>query len=123
MLKKHSHGLKAYGAMSEHVMLRATDLFYMPQKHVYLICKETGREEAGVQRRVPFFPGQDLNVKIPHMFDAILRIAKTNIPGIPQRTLAIQTQSSSDVLARDRFGRLDEFEPPNLTALIQKALS
>lgn len=121
-LKKHSHGLKAYGAMSEHVMDVANKLFYMPQKHMYLICKEGGREEQGINKRVPFFPGQDLNVKMPHLFDAILRVARTTIMGQNGKVLAIQTRGD-DVMARDRFGKLDEFEPPHFGNLVRKALS
>lgn len=122
-LAKHSHGLKAYGAMSDAVMETANMLFYMPQKHCYLIAKQSTVEEGGVMKRRPFFPGQDLNVKIPHLFDAILHIAKTNIPGIIQPTLAIRTVGTLDVTARDRSGRLNDLEPPDLGALIKKAMA
>lgn len=122
-LKSNKHGLKAYGEMAETVMDIANLLFYMPQKHVYLIAKQTQIEEGGVMKRRPYFPGQELNVKVPHLFDAILHIAKAQIPGIIQPQLAIRTAGTIDITARDRSGRLNELEPPDLSALIAKAMA
>lgn len=122
-LKANKHGLKAYGEMAETVMDVANLLFYMPQKHVYLIAKQTQHDEGGVMKRRPYFPGQELNVKVPHLFDAILHIAKAQIPGIIQPQLAIRTAGTIDITARDRSGRLNELEPPDLSALIKKAMA
>lgn len=122
-LKANKHGLKAYGEMAETVMDIANLLFYMPQKHVYLIAKQTQHDEGGVMKRRPYFPGQELNVKVPHLFDAILHIAKAQIPGIIQPQLAIRTAGTIDITARDRSGRLNELEPPDLSALIAKAMA
>lgn len=122
-LAQEKHGLKAYGRMAERVMDKANLLFYMPQKHVYLVAKQTQVEEGGVMKRRPYFPGQELNVKIPHLFDAILHIAKAQIPGILQPQLAIRATGTIDITARDRSGRLNELEPPDLAALIQKAMA
>lgn len=124
-LKKHSHGLKAYGTMAEKVMDRATQLFYMPQKHVYLVCKQTVLDEAGMKKRTPYFPGQELNVKIPHLFDGILHIARAQVPGIMQPTLAIRTLGTIDIMARIRTHKpqmFNELEPPDMSALIAKAM-
>jgi hypothetical protein len=125
-LKEVSHGLKAYGLMSERVMDIANLLFYMPQKHVYLIAKQSLVDEGGAMKRRPFFPGQDLNVKIPHLFDAILHIAKTFVPGMTQPQLAIRTLGTIDIMARIRTHRpnaFNELEPPDLAALIKKAMA
>jgi hypothetical protein len=125
-LSKNSHGLKAYGAMAEKVMDIANLLFFMPQKHVYLNCKQTIVDEGGAMKRRPYFPGQELNVKVPHLFDAILHISKTFVPGIAQPTLAIRTAGTIDIMARIRTHKPDmfnELEPPNLTALIAKAMA
>lgn len=125
-LAKHSHGLKAYGSMAETVNETAHLLYYMPQKHVYLICKETSIEEGGFKKRRPYFPGQDLNVKMPHLFDAILHIAKAQVPSIVQPTLAIRTLGTIDIMARIRThlpNQYSELEPPDLSALIKKAMA
>lgn len=125
-LSKNTHGLKAYGVMAEIVNERAHLLYYMPQKHVYLVCKETVIDEGGVKKRRPYFPGQDLNVKMPHLFDAILHVSKAQIPGFIKPQLAIRTLGTLDVMARIRTSRSDvfsELEPPDLAALIAKAMA
>jgi len=122
MLKRHSHGLKAYGEMSTKVMEWMNGLFYQPQKHMYLICKQTRVEENGAQKRKPFFPGNDLNVKIPHLFDLIMHLGLHSIPGVVGLQKAFCTSEQFDLLARDRSGNLATFEPPNLTDIFNKAM-
>lgn len=123
-LKEEKHGLKAYGRANERSMERAEILFFLPQKHVYLIAKQTQVDENGIMKRRPYFPGQELNVKIPHLFDVVAHVSKTSIPGVigpPQ--LAIRTAGTIDIMARDRSGRLNELEPPDLSALFKKAMA
>jgi hypothetical protein len=122
MLKVHSHGLKAYGEMSNKVMEYMNALFYQPNKHMYLICKQTRIEENGVLKRKPYFPGNDLNVKIPHLFDLIMHLGLHNIPGVMGPQKAFCTSEQFDLLARDRSGNLATFEPPNLTDIFTKAM-
>lgn len=112
-----SHGLKLYGVMAEECMVYLNKLFYMHQKHIYLICKMTKNGE----QRAPYFPGQELNVQVPHLYDGIFYIAPAQVPGIGE-TQAIRTRGTVDVLARDRSGNLADLEPPDLTALFKKAM-
>lgn len=121
-LARNKDGRKAYGEMSRRVMKIVNDLYYMPQKHIYLIAKQTVVDEGGVMTKKPFFPGQDLNVKIPHMYDEIVHIALASVPGQPKPVIAIRCQPSFDIMARDRSGKLSEFEPPDLTMLFNKCL-
>lgn len=119
--KKNSHGLKAYGNMAERVYDYLHKLYYLPNKHIYLIGKqETYTTDSGSMRR-PYFPGKELNVKVPHLFDEILHIAVANIPGAGQHK-CIRTAATFDIMARDRSGNLAEFEPLDLTALFNKAM-
>lgn len=122
-LGRNKDGRKAYGEMSRRVMDILNDLYYMPQKHVYLIAKQGNVEEGGVQMLRPYFPGQDLNVRIPHMFDEILHIGLTNVPNQPKPVTAIRTAPTYNILARDRSGKLNELEPPNLADLFAKIMS
>jgi len=123
MLNKHSHGLKAYGEMAEEVMATMNKLNYHPQKHLYLICKQTTVEQAGAQKRKPYFPGKELNVKIPHLFDEVFHLGKHTIPGVIGQQTAFCCNEQFDILARDRSGKLATFEPPNLTSIFQKAMT
>ena len=122
-LKKNKDGRKAYGEMSRAVMEIVNALYYLPNKHIYLIGKQSVADENGVMRKKPYFPGQDLNVKVPHMYDEILHIGMNQVPGMQKPVIAIRTAESYDTMARDRSGRLAELEPPDLASLFTKAMS
>lgn len=117
-LNKNKDGRKAYGELSRKVMEKLNGLYFMPQKHLYLICKEQTLDG----NRRPFFPGQDLPVKVPHLFDAVLRLAIHNVPSMGQ-VKALRCIASYDEIARDRTGNLSEFEPPDFGALVKKAMA
>jgi len=119
MLTKHAHGLKAYGEMAEAINEKLNSLFFLREKHIYLIAKMADNG----QRKTPYFPGKELNVKIPHMYDEVLYIGLARVPGVAGEVKAIRTKELSDVLARDRSGKLDELEYPDLAALFTKAMS
>lgn len=120
---RNKNGLKAYGLMAEKVMERIRAMYYMPNKHIYLICK-MGKRDAGedMVEKAPYFPGQELNVQVPHLFDLISYIDMARIPGVVNEQLAIRTRGTIGISARDRSGNLNEFEPPNLTELFAKAM-
>lgn len=115
---KHKDGRKLYGAMSLRAMKYFDALFFMPQKHVYIICKETTVDG----RKRPYFPGQDLNVKVPHRYDEILHCSLTQIATSPVPVKAFRTRETFDIMARDRTDQLNELEPCDLTALFQKCM-
>lgn len=119
-LKKNKDGRAAYGKMSNAVFDICNDLFYMPQKHIYLIAKQ-GHDDALNLKR-PHFPGQDLNVRIPHMYDEILHLGLHQPPGMMQPVRAIRCHGDFQHTARDRSGNLAEIEPPDLAALFTKAM-
>lgn len=122
-LAVNKDGRKAYGEMSREVMAIVNALYYLPNKHVYLIAKQTSVDEGGALKRKPYFPGQDLNVKVPHLYDEILHMSLATIPGVVGQQMAFRTRESFDIMARDRSGMLNEFEPTDLTALFKKAMS
>lgn len=122
-LKSNRDGRRAYGEMARTVLDYLTNLYYMRQKHVYLIGKQASVEEEGVQVKRPYFPGQELNVQVPHLYDIVAHIAKATIPGMQKPVLAIRTTATFGINARDRSGKLAELEPPNLTELFKKAMS
>lgn len=122
-LGRNKDGRKAYGEMSRRVMDHLEFLFYMPQKHTALLCKQAvidGANEAKV--RIPSFPGQDLGVKVPHLFDAFWHLDKHRIPGVAQPTRALLTQANFSTMARDRSGLLNEYEPADLSQVFHKAM-
>lgn len=115
----HRHGLQSYGYMAEKVLEQLNGLYYTKEKHTYLIAKEETQSN-GFKR--PSFPGKVLPVEVPHKYDAILRLAIHNVPGVGQ-TKAFRCIGSIDELSRNRTGILNEFEPSDYGALIRKALA
>lgn len=121
--KNNKHGLKAYGEMAESTMEHLRTLYYTRYKHTYVVCKEEIKDLDGQSMRRPYFPGQVLPISVPHLYDFILRLAKTNVPGVQGETLAFQCQGSYNVLSRNRTGNLNQYEPPNFTDLVNKAMT
>ena len=121
--KTIKHGLQQYGEMATRTMNQLRALYFTQYKHTYLICKEEVITLNNIQIRRPFFPGKQLPVDIPHMFDAILHLNKVMIPGVMGEQLAFRCIGSYDVLARNRTGTLAEFEPPNFSEIVRKAMA
>lgn len=118
-LKKHKDGRKAYGEMSSKVFPHLSNLYYMRNKHAYLIAKQT-TDESG--KYIPQFEGKDLGTKVPHMYDEILHLAKANVPGQGE-VVALRCKEAYNILARDRGGKLAEYEFPHLGNLFNKILT
>lgn len=121
-LKENKDGRKAYGVMSQAMMAHLNGLFFMQNKHTYLICKQGYAEQDNTRMAVPYFPGQDLPVKVPHLYDVILHLGIQSVPNAGQ-VKAFRCVAGFDVVARDRSGNLAEFEPCDLTALFKKVMA
>lgn len=111
-------GKAAYGEMASKTLAHLNTLYYLREKHVYLIAKQTPPGDDYPQK-MPWFPGKDLNVKVPHLFDEILHLGLAAVPSVGE-VQALRTKASYDVFARDRSGRLAEFEQPNLSVVFNK---
>ncbi len=120
--KSNKHGLAAYGEANENTYDFLRRLYYMQNKHVYLICKQEMANQQGLFIKKPYFPGRELPVKVPHLFDLILQLDVQNVPSVGQ-TKAFRCIQSIDVTARNRTGNLNEFEPPDFGELVKKAMS
>lgn len=116
------HGQAAYGEMARNTMEHLRTLFYTRHKHVYMICKEEIADVDYQSLRRPYFPGKVLPIDVPHLYDFILRLARANIPGAGEH-LAFQCVGNMNVLARNRTGNLNEYEPPHFGQLIEKAMA
>lgn len=122
-LARNKDGRKAYGEMSRTMMGYLNLMYHMPQKHTYLIGKLGIVEEGGQRVKAPFFPGQDLNTKVVHLYDLIGYIDLARPPGATKPVPAICTETSNMMRARDRSGKLDPYEPPHLGNLFNKCMA
>jgi hypothetical protein len=133
--KNEKHGQKAYGQANTRTMKVCNDLYYMRDKHIVMIGKQTIVENGSqntnsgyvmyepVLQKRPYFPGKELNTKIPHLFDNIMHLCDVTMPGFQKPQRALRTKEIPEILARDRYGNLDDLEPPDLTRLFDKALN
>lgn len=120
--KTIKHGLQQYGIMAENTMNHLRRLYFFQNMNTYLIAKEEIKTINDIHMKRPFYPGQQLNIDVPHLYDAIIRVGKVPVPGVGE-TLAFQCQASYNVLARERTGRASEFEEPNFAKLVTKVTS
>ena len=120
--KSNKHGLKAYGEMADNTMEHLRTLYYTRYKHTYVICKEEIKDMDGQSMRRPYFPGQVLPISVPHLYDFILRLSKSIVP-VHGEVLAFQCNGSYNVMARNRTGNLDDYEPPHFGNLVEKAMN
>jgi phage nucleotide-binding protein len=111
---------QAYGAMQEQV----TDLIRafrdITGKHVYFSAKlEKTQDEMGRILYTPSMPGNKTGQQLPYFFDEVLalRVEKNN-EGITER--ALQCDSDGTWTAKDRSGKLDPWESPDLGLIISK---
>jgi phage nucleotide-binding protein len=110
---------QAYGAMQEQMtdLIRA---FRDVPRHVYMTAKlEKSADEMGKIFYSPSMPGNKLGQQLPYFFDEVLalRVEKDD-KGVAQR--ALMCDSDGLWLAKDRSGRLDAWEAPDLGAIIRK---
>jgi len=116
------HGMRAYGKMARWAMEHLNDLYFMQQKHIVLICKQQAFEVNGMIYYRPYFPGRDMPVRVPHLFDLVTRLGDWNVPGVGE-TKAFRTKEQFDQMGRDRSGRLAEYEPPDFGKIVAKIMA
>lgn len=119
---KHKHLMSAYGEMSKRTMKQLELLNDQQQKHLCLIAKMGWQDDGGTQTKSPHFPGKDLNIKVPHLFDNIAYLDRVLIPKHGEQK-ALRNHPIIGIRARDRFGKLNELEPPNLTEIFRKSMA
>ncbi len=110
---------QAYGAMQEQMadIIRA---FRDLPKHVYMSAKlEKSQDELGRVLYSPSMPGNKSGQALPYFFDEVLALrVERDADGNSYRALLCDGDGSW--LAKDRSGKLDQWEPPDLGAIINK---
>lgn len=111
---------QAYGAMQEQMADIIRAFRDLPGRHVYMSAKlEKTQDEMGRVLYAPSMPGNKTGQALPYFFDEVLalRVEKDN-DGNTQR--ALMCDSDGLWLAKDRSGKLDMWEAPNLGAVFAK---
>lgn len=111
---------KAYGEMQDQMTKLIRAFRDLPGRHVYMTAKvEKSQDEMGGILFAPSMPGNKIGQALPYFFDEVLaaRVEK-DADGNTQR--AIQCESDGVWQAKDRSGKLDAWEAPDLGAIINK---
>ena len=114
---------KAYGNLQD-IMLDLMKCFRdLPGKNVYFSAKqERIQDETGRLLFGPSMPGQKLAQQVPYLFDEVFSYQMVRDENnVPKRILL--TQPDGICVAKDRSGKLDMWEDPDLGAIINKIRS
>ena len=119
-MKINKDGRAAYGEMNTTMQELIRAFRDLPGKHVYMSAKlEKSQDETGKMLYNPSMPGKSLTQGLPYFFDEVLalRVEKDG-EGVTQR--ALMCDSDGLWLAKDRSGKLEAWEAPDLGAIITK---
>lgn len=111
---------QAYGAMAEQVADLIRAFRDLSGKNVYFSAKlDKSQDEMGRVMYAPSMPGNKTGQSLPFFFDEVLalRIEK-DADGNIQR--ALMCESDGLWVAKDRSGKLDAWESPDLGQIIKK---
>ena len=110
----------AYGAMQEQMADIIRVFRDLPAKHVYMSAKlEKTQDEMGRILYAPSMPGNKTGQSLPYFFDEVLALrVERDAEGNSQR--ALMCDSDGLWLAKDRSGKLESWEAPDLTVIINK---
>lgn len=111
---------QAYGAMQEQMAEIIRSFRDLPGRHVYMSAKlEKTQDEMGRILYSPSMPGNKTGMQLPYFFDEVLALrVERDSDGNSQR--ALMCDSDGLWLAKDRSGKLDAWESPNLGEIIRK---
>lgn len=119
-MKRAKDPRQAYGEM-QHQMGELIRAFRdLPAKHVYFTAKmEKSQDEQGRMLYAPSMPGNKTGQALPYFFDEVLALrVEKDAEGVAKRALQCDTDGLWQ--AKDRSGRLDTWELPDLGAIIRK---
>jgi phage nucleotide-binding protein len=111
---------QAYGAMQEQMADIIRAFRDLPGRHVYMSAKlEKTQDEMGRVLYAPSMPGNKTGQSLPYFFDEVLALrVEKDAEGSTQR--ALMCDSDGLWLAKDRSGKLEAWEAPDLGAIINK---
>lgn len=106
---------QAYGTMQDVVASLIRDFRDLPSKHVYMSAKmEKSNDEMGKVHYSPMMPGNKAGQALPYQFDGVFALR------VEASERMLMTATDGLWQAKDRSGKLDQWEQPDLGALIAK---
>ena len=114
---------QAYGQLSDEMGEIIRAFRDIPEKNVYFSAKtEKTQDEGGKILWAPSMPGNKVGQALPYFFDLVLALrVEKDAEGKLMR--ALMTDSDGLWTAKDRSGKLDFWEAPDLGEIIRKVKS
>ena len=111
---------QAYGSMQEQMADIIRAFRDIPGRHIYMSAKlEKMQDELGRVLYAPSMPGNKTGQALPYFFDEVLALrVEKDAEGVTQR--ALMCDSDGLWLAKDRSGKLEAWEAPDLGEIIAK---
>ena len=111
---------QAYGMLNDELDQELKKWRHLNSKHVYITCKQELIQigEGGAQY-APSMPGKQLPQQMPYWGDELFALRIVNDDQGKQGRW-LQTQPDMQYYAKDRSGKLQPFEEPNLTNIFNK---
>jgi len=115
---------RAYGEVIE-VMIKTMRRFRDLPMHVVFIAKQSRErdESSGMFHYQPMMVGAKLPTQIPYFFDEVLVLRTFDDENEKGKTVTsrwLQTKIGQNYIAKDRSGKLEGFESPDLASVINK---
>ena len=117
---QNKDGRAAYGEMATQMTALIRAFRDLPGKNVLMTAKvEKSQDETGRMMYAPSMPGAKLGQTLPYFFDLVLALrVEKDADGVAQR--ALMCDSDGLWMAKDRSGKLQAWEQPDLGAIIKE---
>lgn len=117
---QNKDGRAAYGEMATQMTALIRAFRDLDSKNVLMTAKvEKSQDEIGRMLYAPSMPGAKLGQALPYFFDLVLALrVEKDADGVAQR--ALMCDSDGLWMAKDRSGKLQAWEQPDLGAIIRE---
>ena len=114
---------QAYGRMMDDMGSLIRQFRDLQGFNIYFSAKQTRVEDdfTGISSFRPLMPGKSLMNGLPFFFDEVMAL-RVGVADDKSTYRYVQTQSDIQYIAKDRSGKLDEMERPDLTHIFSKIL-
>jgi hypothetical protein len=111
----------AYGLLGREMIRWLTNLQHCPKDIILVGILDSEQDDLKRWVHTPQVEGSKTGRELPGIFDQVVTLTTLNTEdGKPYRAFVCQQQNSWNYPAKDRSGRLEMIEPPDLGGLIKK---
>jgi hypothetical protein len=118
------HGKSNYNDLFKQTVQIVRSFRDLQDVGVVVLCKEQvlTDKEGSVIGLSPSMPGKKLGPALPYLFDEVFRshVLTKTVDGVRHYEFVLQTRRTARIEAKDRSGALDDVEPFDLGALVEK---